>query len=155
MSRVESLIAPREAETIDVEYLARTGEGALRYEVAQDGRILLISPPYPLLSNNPFIAWLSVQGKPSSQVVNEFSVAEGETLTVPVVLLSGIEEEQFREATVTLEVPGFLRLVSPLSGERGWPAPVQIEEEAVVREGLAYRRLSIAFGPRSLSLIHI
>ena len=151
VSRAEHSVAPGATDTIDVEYVARTGQGALRYEIAQDGRLLLVSPNYPLHTNNPFIAWLTVRGEPMSQVVNEFGVAEGETLALPLVLLSGIEEEQFRDATVTLEVPSFLRLVSPLSGERAWSAPTRVEEEPIVRDSMPYRRLKLAYGPRSIT----
>ncbi len=151
VGRTSARIAPGKTETIAVEYTALSGEGALQYEVAQDGRILLISPAYPLQSDNPFIAWLSVLGKSRTHVITDFSVAQGETLVLPLVLLTGIEEEQFREATVTLEVPDFLRLVSPLSGERRWPAPLRVEEQTIVREGRPYRRLTLDFGARSIT----
>ncbi len=144
-------IAPGQTETIAVEYTALSGEGALQYEVAQDGRVLLVSPAYPLQSDNPFIAWLSVRDNPSSHAIGDFSVAQGETLVLPLVLLAGIEEEQFREATVTLEVPHFLRLVSPLSGARRWPAPLSVTEQTIVRDGQPYRRLTLEFGARSIT----
>ncbi len=151
VGRTSARIAPGETETIAVEYTAISGEGALQYEVAQDGRVLLVSPAYPLRSDNPFIAWLTVLGNPSSHVITDFSVAQGETLVLPLVLLTGIEEEQFREATVTLEVPDFLRLVSPLSGERRCPAPLRVDEQTIVRDGQPYRRLTLQFGARSIT----
>ncbi len=149
--RASVRIAPGGTDTIGVDYTALSGDGALQYEVAQDGRIVLVSPAYPLQSDNPFIAWLDVLGKPSRHVITDFSVAEGEPLVLPLVLLTGIEEEQFEGATVTLEVPDFLRLVSPLSGERGWPAPLRVEEQTIAREGLPYRRLTLDFGARSIT----
>ncbi|MEN6401844.1 MAG: sugar-binding protein, partial [Armatimonadia bacterium] len=151
VGRATVRLAPGKTETVDVEYDAPSGDGALRYEIAQDGRILLLSPSYPLQSDNPFIAWVNVLDKPSSHVITSFSVAQGETLAVPLVLLAGIEEEQFREATVTLEVPGFLRLVSPLSGPRRCPTPLLVKEEAIEREGQPYRRVMLDFGPKSVT----
>lgn len=151
VGRASVRVAPGGTEDVAVEYTAGSDDGALHYEVVRDGRLVLISPPYPLQSDNPFIAWLSVLGKASSHTITDFSVVQGETLVLPLVLLAGFEEEQFRDARVALEVPDFLRLVSPLSGERGWPAPLRVEEETLEREGRPYRRFILDFGPRSIT----
>ncbi len=144
-------LAPGKRETVAVEYTAPSGEGALTYEVAQDGRLLLASPGYPLQSDSPFIAYVDVLGKPQSHVVSAFSVAQGELLALPLVLPAGFEQDQFREAAVTLEVPAFLHLVSPLNGARRCPTPLRVQEELTVREGRPSRRIVLDFGPASVT----
>jgi hypothetical protein len=137
--------------TVDVPYTASSGEGALRYEVSVDGRLVLISPAYPLRSENPFIAHLNVLGGPKVHVIPSFSVVQGEALALPLVLLSAIEPEQFRDAQVTLEVPAFLHLVSPLGGPRRCPSPLRVTEQPTSRDGQPYRRLVLDFGPASVT----
>lgn len=150
VGRATARLAPGQTETLRLEYTA-TGDGALQYEVLADGRLVLLSPAYPLQSDNPFIAWVNVLGKPATHTVTEFAVAEGETLALPLVLLAPFEEGQFREATVTLEVPAFLRLLSPLSGPRRLPTPLSVQEQAFLREGQPYRRLTLQLGPKSVT----
>ncbi|MCE5241116.1 hypothetical protein LLH23_21850 [bacterium] len=147
MARVE----PGQSATIPVEYTATSGEGALRYEIVQDGRLVLLSPGYPLQSDSPFIACVSVLGKNQCHVATGFSVAEGEPLVLPLVLPASFEEAGFRDAQVTLEVPEFLRLVSPLGVPRRFPAPLRVQEETISREGQPYRRLVLDFGPASVT----
>lgn len=151
VGRTAARIAPGETQTIAVDYEASSGEGALQYEVAQDNRLLLISPAYPLRSDNPFIAWVSVLSQASSHAIGDFAVAQGEPLVLPLVLLAGFEEEQFKDATVVLEVPEFLRLISPLSGPRRHPTPLTVDEEIVQGQSGRARRLVLKFGPRSIT----
>jgi hypothetical protein len=144
-------LAPGQSEKLQVEYTALSGEGTLRYEVYHGDRLVLLSAGYLLQSDNPFIAYVKVLGLNHSQVINHFAVAQGELVTLPLVLLAGVEEEQFREAEVTLEVPAYLRLVNPLSATRRAPAPLAIEEQLISREGQSLRRLTLRLGAKSMT----
>lgn len=151
VGRASARVASGAMETLSVDYNAPPGEGILRYEVYQDDQIVLLSPGYPLRTETPFTAWLHVLGKAQTRPLTSFSVAEGELLTLPLVLSASISEEQFREAEVILEVPDYLRLITPLSATRRCPTPLSVEEGAISRDGKPYRRLLLTFGADSVT----
>lgn len=151
LGRATARLEPGQSATVPVDYFGASGEGALRYEVSAGGRLLLVSPAYPLQSENPFIAYVNVLGKPSTHAVTAFSVAQGETLALPLVLLANLEKEQFRDAQVTLEVPAFLHLLSTPDSPRRCPTPLQVKQEEIAREGQPYRRLVLDLGASSIT----
>lgn len=151
VGRTTARLAPGQSDSLVVEYLVRSGDGALVYEVYDGDRLLLVSPGYPLRSDNPFIAWVNVLGKAQTRVLTSFSVAQGELLTLPVVILAGIDETQFRDAEVSLELPAWLRLVTPVSATRRCPTPLAVEEQLVEAGGRARRRLTLRFGAGSVT----
>jgi len=151
VGRTSTRVDAGATETPLVEYTAPPGDGFLRYEVYQDDRVVLLSPGYPLRTETPFVAWLHVLGKAQTRPLISFSVVEGELLTLPLVLSAGISEEQFREAEVILEVPDYLRLITPLSATRRCPTPLSVEEDSISRDGKPYRRLLLTFGADSVT----
>jgi hypothetical protein len=150
VGKTSTRVTPRECETLEVEYTAPPDEGALRYEVYHGGRLVLISPAYPLKSS-PFTAWLYVKGKPQTRVIKSFSIAQGELVTLPLLLKAGIDEEQFREAEVILDVPQYLHLITPVSAARRCPTPLAIEEQKTARDGRPYRRIVLRFGAENMT----
>ena len=151
VGKTAARVAPGKPEQVSVEYQAPGGDGGVCCQVFAGDRLLLSSPAYPMQVDTPFIARTSVFGQHYTQPITTFAVAQGEVLAVPLVLPAGMEQEQFQNAQVILEVPALLRLVDPLAAPRRCPTPLRVAEEEIRREGKPYRRLTLEFGAGSIT----